>query len=328
MGGEIPDRDRARHQLRKRRCSSRTCSSRPGTGPCTVRPGATSLTASARTGDGGAPSSAQPRGQLLGGADVHDAAEPDPGVRGRAHRAVLTRGEDGGGGPVCRGHVGRGPAGQLELRVPGRVAHGVLAVAILGQDPAVRRDQHRTERDGPRRPRPRPPVRRSGAGAVGLPGRRRQDCPPRTRYVPPQLRSGSMSCDSCRFQCSATVASARHAVSGWAVSRWSPLNGSSTTVPAPSERSWPRSPAIWSMVPWPASGAAGNRGRGQAQRDPRHQRGLRPLLLRGAGRQAVAASAIQPGVNRSGCQASPSRTARRSAASLLPPIHSGICPLR
>ena len=41
-----------------------------------------------------------------------------------------------------------------------------------------------------------------------------------------------------------------------------------------------------------------------------------------------AAPAIQPGVNRNGCQASPSRTARRTAASLLPPIQTGIGPLR
>jgi uncharacterized protein len=92
----------------------------------------------------------QPGDQLLGRAHVDDAAEPDPGVRGRAHRAVLARGEHGGGGPLPGAHVRRRPAGQLEFRVPGRVAQAVLAVAVLGQDAAVSRDEHRAEREVPR----------------------------------------------------------------------------------------------------------------------------------------------------------------------------------
>src|SRR5581483_11970713 len=58
MGTEMPAANPGQHQPRNRRCSSRTCSSRPGTGPCTVSPGATSRIASARTADGGPPSSA------------------------------------------------------------------------------------------------------------------------------------------------------------------------------------------------------------------------------------------------------------------------------
>jgi hypothetical protein len=91
----------------------------------------------------------QPGRQLLGRTHVHDAAQPNPGVRGGAHRAVLPRGEHGSGGALGGRHVRRRPAGQLELRVTGRVAQAVLPVAILGQESAIPGDQHRAEREVP-----------------------------------------------------------------------------------------------------------------------------------------------------------------------------------
>jgi RNA polymerase sigma-70 factor (TIGR02960 family) len=91
----------------------------------------------------------EPAGQLLGRAHVDDAAQTDPGVRGRAHRAVLSGGEHGRGCPLAGRHVLGRPAGQLEFRVPGRVTQAVLPVAVLGQHLAVPADQHRAEREIP-----------------------------------------------------------------------------------------------------------------------------------------------------------------------------------
>src|SRR5580704_13287472 len=95
------------------------------------------------------PEFGEPGRELPRRAHVDDPAEPDPGVRGRAHRAVLPRGEDGGLGPLSGGHVRRGPAGQLDLRMESRVSSAVLAVAVLGQHPAVAGDEHRAEREIP-----------------------------------------------------------------------------------------------------------------------------------------------------------------------------------
>jgi hypothetical protein len=87
------------------------------------------------------PQLAKPCGELLGRGHVHDAAETDPGVRSRAHRAVLAGGVDGRGLPLLGRQVCGRPAGQLELRVPGVVSGGHLVVT-LSEHRAVRAYQH------------------------------------------------------------------------------------------------------------------------------------------------------------------------------------------
>src|SRR5690606_19550512 len=79
---------------------------------------------------------AQPLAELRGGRDVDDVPEPDPGVGGGAHGAVLAGGVDGGGGALLGGEMSRGPAGELELRVAGAVGGG-RAAAGLREDRAA-----------------------------------------------------------------------------------------------------------------------------------------------------------------------------------------------
>src|SRR5690606_8881540 len=64
----------------------------------------------------------EPADELRRARRVDDRAEPDPRVRRAAHRAVLAGRVDGRGAPLLGGQVLGGPAGDLELRVPGRVA--------------------------------------------------------------------------------------------------------------------------------------------------------------------------------------------------------------
>ena len=148
-----------------RRCSARISSSSSGAGPSTGTPGATSWIGSGRTGPG-PPPLGQPAGQLRRGHGVHDPAEAHPPVRGRAHRAVLTRGVDRRRRALLRRQVVRRPLRDLELGVPGLVA--VLdPVAVLEPHHPVAVDEHRPERLVAVRPAPRGPAPRSGAGARG-----------------------------------------------------------------------------------------------------------------------------------------------------------------
>ena len=86
-----------------------------------------------------------PAGQLLGRRGIDDAAQTDPRVRGRAHRAVLAGGVHGGPDPAHGRDVVDGPRGDRELGMTGGVP--VLhPVAVLEQGGAVGVDQ-----DGPER---------------------------------------------------------------------------------------------------------------------------------------------------------------------------------
>src|SRR5690606_17132733 len=87
----------------------------------------------------------EPPDELLGGRRVDDPPQADPAVRGRTHRAVLTGGVDGCGGAPVGFEMFGGPSCELELGMPGAVA-ACDAVAVLGQDLAVRIDEHRPER--------------------------------------------------------------------------------------------------------------------------------------------------------------------------------------
>ena len=88
----------------------------------------------------------QPLHQLRGAAGVDDAAEPDPAVRRRAHRAVLTGGVDGRSGTLLRRQVRRGPPGQLELRVLRGITGLDDPVAALRARRPVSVDEHGAER--------------------------------------------------------------------------------------------------------------------------------------------------------------------------------------
>ena len=116
----------------------------------TSRPGATWLTASARTGDGGTPSSAsqvvscsdeltytmRPSPTQACAAERHRQCSPEVKTVAMARSAAVM--------------LAAAAAGQLELRMAGLVAHGLLAVAILRQDPAsLHRYEHRAEREVP-----------------------------------------------------------------------------------------------------------------------------------------------------------------------------------
>src|SRR5699024_414518 len=86
----------------------------------------------------------QPGDELLGGVHVHNVAEADPRVGGRAHRAVFAGGVDGCFRPLLRTHVLRRPPGEAEFRVPGLIAAGD-PVAILGADVSRRVDEDGAE---------------------------------------------------------------------------------------------------------------------------------------------------------------------------------------
>ena len=81
-----------------------------------------------------------PLDKLLEGTDVDDAPETDPTVGGCAHRAVLAGGVDGGGLALVGGHVGGGPACELELGVL-RVVSACDVVVAFGEDGTVCRDE-------------------------------------------------------------------------------------------------------------------------------------------------------------------------------------------
>ena len=87
----------------------------------------------------------EPTAQLLGRAGKHDAPQPDPPVRGRAHRGVGTGGLDGRRGPLGRREVGRRPSGQFELGMAGLVARR-HTVVVLREYLAGPRNQDRSER--------------------------------------------------------------------------------------------------------------------------------------------------------------------------------------
>src|SRR5690606_7434389 len=87
----------------------------------------------------------EPPDELLGGRRVDDPPQADPAVRGRTHRAVLTGGVDGRGGAPVGFEMFGGPSCELELGMPGAVA-ACDAVAVLGQDLAVRIDEPRPAR--------------------------------------------------------------------------------------------------------------------------------------------------------------------------------------
>ena len=100
--------------------------------------GATVVIGSGATGGGGAPHSASHCVSCADEVAYTMRPRPDPGVRRRAHRAVLAGGVDGRPGAVGRGHVVDGPARDREFRVPGVVA-ALDAVAVLEARPLRRR---------------------------------------------------------------------------------------------------------------------------------------------------------------------------------------------
>src|SRR3954469_9223290 len=85
-----------------------------------------------------------PGAELLGAHGIHDPAQGRPAVRGRAHRAVLAGGVDGGRRALRRGEARAGPAGDGELRVLRRL-EGQDVVVVLEEHGALARDQERAE---------------------------------------------------------------------------------------------------------------------------------------------------------------------------------------
>src|SRR5690606_3330412 len=73
-----------------------------------------------------------------------DTPKSHPRMGGSAHRAMFARSVDSGLRAFLGCHVGGGPAGKLEFRVPRQVASG-HAVAILGEDLSVPGDEDRAE---------------------------------------------------------------------------------------------------------------------------------------------------------------------------------------
>ena len=90
--------------------------------------------------------SCAPARDLGGRGREDDAAQAHPGMRRSAHRAVLPRRVDRGSGAFRRREVNRRPAGDLELRMPRRVARAGLAVAVGEPFDAGRIHEHRSER--------------------------------------------------------------------------------------------------------------------------------------------------------------------------------------
>ena len=190
--GRFHDRS-MRYGERNLRCRSRTCSARPGTGPGHLDAGHDVRDGQGQDGRRADSQLGEPGAGLLRRGHVNDAPQPDPAVGGGTHRAVLTRGVDGGRSPFRRGQVRRGPAGQLELGVARRVSRGHLPVAVLGENGPVRGDEHGAEReitgrDGLRRQlHAAPQVRQVGRGDLWchgysprwrVAGRDRRECLP------------------------------------------------------------------------------------------------------------------------------------------------------
>src|SRR5699024_1928227 len=87
----------------------------------------------------------EPLGELRRAGGVHDTAHPGPGVRGGAHRAVLTGGVDGGARPHAGAQVLDRPSHQRQLRMSGGITGGD-PVAIPVHHRAAGIDQYRAER--------------------------------------------------------------------------------------------------------------------------------------------------------------------------------------
>ncbi|KAH8163526.1 hypothetical protein CIB48_g4731 [Xylaria polymorpha] len=101
--------------------------------------------------------------QLFRARDIYNPSEANARMRRSAHGAMLPRGVDGGGGAGVGRHVSRGPARELELRVPRAVVHGDDAVAILADGRPRRRLRGPTRRAR----HPHLALRRRARGSAG-----------------------------------------------------------------------------------------------------------------------------------------------------------------